>query len=411
MKAKNQKPVGRRQFIRQIGTAGLSAAVITNPVLVWGTQTNSKIKLGLIGCGGRGTWIAGLFLKHGGYELTALADYFPERTESAAGKLELTKTNRFHGLSAYKRLLESGVDAVAIESPPYFHPAQAAAAVEAGKHVYLAKPVAVDVPGCMQIQKSGQRAGMNRQVFLIDFQTRANPYFIEALKRVHDGEIGEFAFGESSYHAGSPWKQWYDLLRSQPDNPEVRLKAWGLDRALSGDIITEQNIHTLDVAAWIMDGPPLYAAGSCGLSARPDIGSCSDHFTCLFQYPKNVGITFSSRQFNGYDSPGGIKNRMFGSKGVLETEYGGQVLIRGENFYRGGKTEQIYREGAETNIATFYRSITENIYDNSSVAPSVQSNLLTVLGRSAAYRGERVYWHQLLSDTGEMHADLAGLKD
>jgi len=162
MKAKNQKPFGRRQFIRQIGAAGLSAAVITNPVLVWGTQTNSKIKLGLIGCGGRGTWIAGLFLKHGGYELTALADYFPERTESAAEKLELAGADRFHGLSAYKRLLESGVDAVAIESPPYFHPEQAAAAVEAGKHVYLAKPVAVDVPGCMQIQKSGQRAGVNR---------------------------------------------------------------------------------------------------------------------------------------------------------------------------------------------------------------------------------------------------------
>jgi len=411
MKANNQKPLKRRQFMRQIGAAGLSATVITNPLLVWGTQTNSKIKLGLIGCGGRGTWIAGLFLEHGGYELTALADYFPERTESAAGKLELTSVRRFHGLSAYKRLLESGVEAVAIESPPYFHPEQAAAAVDAGKHVYLAKPVAVDVPGCFLIGRSGERATENKQVFLVDFQTRANPLFIEALKRVHAGAIGDFAFGESSYHAGSPWKQWYDLLRSQPDNPEVRLKAWGLDRALSGDIITEQNIHTLDVAGWIMNTPPIYAMGSCGLSARPDIGSCADHFTCLFQYPDNVGITFSSRQFNGYDSPGGIRNRMFGSKGVLETEYGGQVLIRGENFYRGGKTEQIYREGAQTNIDTFYRSVTGNIFDNRTVEPSVQSDLLTILGRTAAYKGERVTWQQLLKDTEELQPDLSGLKD
>ena len=411
MKAKNQKQVKRRQFIRQMGAAGLSAAVITNPLLVWGTQTSSKIKLGLIGCGGRGTWIAGLFLKHGGYELTALADYFPERTESAAGKLELTSVQRFHGLSAYKRLLESGVEAVAIESPPYFHPQQAAAAVDAGVHVYLAKPVAVDVPGCMRIKESGQLAGAKKLVFLIDFQTRTNPLFIEALKRVHGGAIGDFAFGESSYHDGSPWRQWYDLLRSQPHNPEVRLKAWGLDRALSGDIITEQNIHTLDVAAWIMNGPPLYAVGSCGLSARPHIGSCADHFTCLFQYPQNVGITFSSRQFNGYDSPGGIKNRMFGSKGVLETEYGGQVLIRGENFYRGGGTEQIYREGAETNIDTFYRSVTGNSFENPTVGPSVQSNLITVLGRTAAYRGERVTWQELLKDTEELQPDLAGLRE
>jgi len=178
---------------------------------------------------------------------------------------------------------------------------------------------------------------------------------------VHGGAIGTFAFGESSYHAGSPWEKWYDLLQAEPDNPEVRLKAWGMSRELSGDIITEQNIHTLDVAQWIMNAPPVYAVGTGGLRVRPKLGNCYDTFTCLFQYPDNVGITFSSRQFKGWDSPGGIKNRMFGSKGVLETEYGGTVIIRGENFYRGGRTNEIYREGAENNIKTFYNSVTKGI--------------------------------------------------
>jgi len=221
------------------------------------------------------------------------------------------------------------VEAIAVESPPYFHPEQAAAGVDAGVHVYLAKPVAVDVPGCLSLKKSGEKASVKRLCFLVDFQTRANEYFIEALRRVHEGDLGTFAFGESSYHDISPWQQWYELLGREPENPEARLKAWGLDRALSGDAITEQNIHTLDVANWIMNTPPVYAVGTGGRKVRPDVGNCWDHFTCLFQYPNNVAITFSSRQFNGWGSPGGIKNRMFGSKGVLETEYVGTAINRG----------------------------------------------------------------------------------
>ena len=411
MDRKERKTLNRRQFVSNIGAATLSTLVLTKPSLVWGTQANSKIKLGLVGCGGRGTWITDLFLKHGGYELTAIADYFQERVDSAGDKFKVDPSRRFTGLAAYKRLIDCGVEAVAIESPPYFHPEQAAAAVNAGIHVYQAKPVAVDVPGCLSIQKSGEKAGANKLCFLVDFQTRANAFYIEALKRIHKGAIGTFAFGESSYHARSPWQQWYDQLRSEPDNPEVKLKAWGLNRALSGDAITEQNIHTLDVANWIMNTPPVYAVGTGGQKVRPDVGNCWDHFTCLFQYPENVGITFSSRQFKGWDSPGGIKNRMFGSKGVLETEYGGNVIIRGENFYRGGRTNQIYQEGAENNISTFYKSVTGGIYDNPTLKVSVKSNLVALLGRTAAYNGEQVYWYQLLKDTERLDPGLSGLKD
>jgi predicted dehydrogenase len=114
--------------------------------------------LGIIGCGGRGTWITDLFRKHGGYEITAAADYFPDRAVAFGARMAVPAARLFTGLSGYKRLLASGVDAVAIESPPYFHPEQAAAAVEAGAHVYLAKPAAVDAPGCRSIQESAERA-------------------------------------------------------------------------------------------------------------------------------------------------------------------------------------------------------------------------------------------------------------
>ena len=287
----------------------------------------------------------------------------------------------------------------------------AAAAVDAGVHVYLAKPVAVDVPGCDSIAMSVKKASARKRAFLVDFQTRAHPSFIEAVKRVHEGGLGDFLFGEALYHAESPWEEWYGALRADPGNPETRLRAWGLDRALSGDMITEQDIHALDVMNWLMKAPPLYALGCGGLKARPKAGTCWDHFVVYYQYPEKVGVQFSGRQFKGHGTAEGIKNRMFGSKGVLETEYGGTVLIRGENYYNGGKTPEIYESGAVANIAAFHRAIVEGDFRNPTVAPSVQSNLITVLGRKSAYENRVVTWAELLKDGERLVPDLKGLKD
>jgi len=380
--------INRRRFIAGAGAAALSFTIV-KPQLVRGAGANSKVNLGLIGCGGRGTWIAELFKQHGGYNVVAVADYFQDKIDSAGEKLGVSAANRFPGLSGYKKLLEK-VDAVAIESPPYFHPEQAAMAVEAGCHTYVAKPIAVDVPGCQSIGESGKRAARNKRCFLVDFQTRTDPFYIEALKRLRDGALGEFVFGEAIYHANCPFTHWYDTWKSHPKNPEVRLRAWGLDRVISGDIITEQNIHTLDVMNWIMDEDPVSAVGVGGRTVSP-VGTCNDHFALLFEYPNKIGITFSSRQIEGHGTqPEGIRNRMFGSKGVLETEYGGQVIIRGENFYRGGYSGGIYKDGAVANIATFHKSILEGNYANPTVEPSVRSNLITILGRTAAYTGKKV---------------------
>ncbi len=403
------KSFNRRAFLA--GASAISFQVMSSRA-VKSYAANAKIKLGLIGCGGRGVWISRLFQKHGGYEITAAADYFDDRVSNYGDLFDIPTANRFTGLSGYKRLLEKKlVDAIAIETPPYFHPAQAAAGVEAGVHVYVAKPIAVDVPGCFSIEESGKRATAQNLCFLVDFQTRANPLYQEALKRVREGALGEFAFGESTYHAGNPWADQVQYMKADPKNPANRLRAWGLDKNLSGDIITEQNIHTLDVASWIMDQPPLQAFGSCGHKVRDDGGDCHDSFLCVFQYPNDVGISFSSRQFEGYESPGGIKNRMYGSKGVIETEYGGDVRIRGENPYAGGNTGNIFTDGVITNIATFHQSLLEGDYANPTVAPSVRSNLVTILGRTAAYRNDAVRWDNLLKDTSRLEPNFQGLKD
>ena len=411
-----QKPVlqpsdsaslSRRQFMA--GAAAASFAIVA-PGAVRTFAANAKINIGMVGCGGRGTWIGRLFRDHGGYNVVAAADYFEDRANRFGDELGVPASHRYTGLKGYLKLMDK-VDAVVIKSPPYFHPEQAAAAVAAGKHTYVAKPIAVDVPGCLSIEASGKTARKNKRCFLIDFQTRADPFYIEALRRVHqESALGKFAFGECTYHAGDPFGGMYDAWRSDPNNPENRMRAWGLDRVLSGDIITEQNIHTLDVMNWIMDEPPLWAVGSGGRKFRP-VGTCYDTFSLLFQYANDVAITFSSRQSNGYGTqPEGIRNRMFGTEGILETEYGGQVLIRGDHFYRGGKSPGIYKDGAVANVKTFYDSITTGNFENPTVECSVRSNLITVLGRMAAYEKRMVTWNELMSNTEKLDANLKGLK-
>jgi predicted dehydrogenase len=193
---------------------------------------------------------------------------------------------------------------------------------------------------------------------------------------------------------------------------DSRVRNWVFDKALSGDIITEQNIHTLDVMSWVFKTPPLNAFGTGGRKSRVDVGDCWDHFALVFQYPNNVGVTFSSRQFEGFGAQEGIVCNVFGSKGVLETNYGGNVMIRGngDSFYRGGKTENIYEDGAKNNIATFHDSVVKGDVSNPTLAPSIQSNLITIMARKAAYTKKLVTWEETIKDTEVLDGKLEGLK-
>jgi myo-inositol 2-dehydrogenase/D-chiro-inositol 1-dehydrogenase len=400
------RPLSRRRVLGGMAAAG--ALTVLHADLVSGTERNSQVAIGVIGCGGRGRFIADLLARHGGYAIASTADYFPERAEAVGGKHGVPAARQFSGLAGYKRLLELPLDAVAIETPPYFHPQQVAEAVAAGRHVYLAKPVAVDVPGCRSIEASAASA-QGRLCFVVDFQTRANELFVEAVRRVRSGALGRIAFGEATYHAEDPFLEQADHARA--GTAEGRLRAWGLSRALSGDIITEQNIHTLDVASWVMGGPPLEAYGTGGRKYR-QVGDCFDTFSLVYRYPGDVGVTFSSRQFKGHGTrPEGIRTRLFGTEGVFEAEYGGQVLIRGSQFYRGGETPTIYEQGAVANIAAFHDAITKKDFSNPTVAEGVRSNLVTILGRTAAYAQRPVSWDALLKDDERLTPDLSGLKD
>jgi myo-inositol 2-dehydrogenase / D-chiro-inositol 1-dehydrogenase len=293
-----------------------------------------------------------------------------------------------------------------IESAPYFHPVQAMDGVEAGCHVYVAKPIAVDVPGCLTIGDAGRKATEKKRCFLIDFQTRTDEFYQESIRRVHAGDIGPLVSGEAVYYCGGTWAG-AEALAADPKNPVNRLRSWGLDKILSGDVITEQNIHSLDVATWITNSSPLKAVGDCSRKGRSDPGTCHGNFGVLFSFPGDVQVTFTSKQYGtGYDD---IGVRMFGPQGMIETHYGGLTRVVGEKSYKGGKSPQIYADGASKNIADFHANILKGDYANVTVAPSVRSNLTTILGRTAAYKRAEVTWDEIMKANEKLEFDTSGL--
>src|SRR5574340_580898 len=343
---------GRREFLG----AATGGFLIVKPETAFGSQANSAIELGIIGAGGRGNWIAGHFKEHTGAHIAAFADPFRDRLEAAQQKFPGARAHQ--GLNGFRELLATNVDAVAIESPPYFHPEQAAAAVAAGKHVYLAKPMAVDVAGCRSILESGAKAKGKRS-FLVDFQTRVRPVFQEAAQRVHGGEIGKPVMGHVYYHTGR--------LRPQ-DKPgmspaEARLRNWVFDKVLSGDVMVEQHIHVLDVANWYLKGHPLRACGTGGRMARTDVGDAWDHFIVTFWYPGDVKVDFSSNQFvKGFHD---MCIRVYGTTGTVDSHYNGSVRIAGDTKWDGTQKDDTFTGGAVINIKNFVESIrTGNLVNN-----------------------------------------------
>ncbi len=372
-----------------------------------GAEANNKINVGLMGCGGRGRWIAELFQAHGGYNVAAVADYFQDRVDAAGEKLNVPAANRYTGLSGYKRILDQKIDAVIIQTPPYFHPEQAAAAVDAGKSVYLAKPTAVDVPGCLSIQDSGRKATAKKLGFYVDFQTRANKAYQDAIAKIHSGELGKIIMVEAAYQCSLMFEGLDAQLRKDPNNPELRLRAWAVDRALSGDIITEQNIHALDVASWVMNAEPLRAYGTGG-RRREFLGNCWDNFAVIFHYPDNVAVSFNSHQSGfGYDD---IMCRVYALNGTVDTHYAGKVTVHGRDVRSDENSGSLYKDGTVVNIANFHEALTKGDFTNPTVAPSVRSNLVTILGRTAAYKNAVVTWDEMMREKERLQADLSGLK-
>jgi len=398
----------RRAFLGASSSA--AGFLLLKPETVFGTQANSTVEVGIIGAGGRGQWLGDFFIEHADARIVALADVFQDRLDKAGHKFKVPPARQYRGFHAYRELLASRVDAVVVETPPYFHPEQVAAAVDAGKHVFLAKPVAVDAPGCRSIAESGEKA-RGKVSFLVDFQTRAREVFREAALRVHRGDIGVPALGHVYYHGsgGDP------VPKPEWGRDEARLRYWPRDRVLSGDIIVEQNVHVLDMSNWLLGGHPLKARGMGGRKIRMKYGDCWDYFVITFWYPNNVVVDFSSAQYvKGYYD---ICARIYGSAGTLDEHYGlgprfqvdprndGFVAITGDKPWKGSDRDDTFTAGAIDNVKAFIDSIRTGTYLNNA-AESADSTLTCVLGRMAAYRGGTATWDEMTELNTKLEANL-----
>ena len=400
--------MNRRSFFHAAGLATfaskLAAQSSTTPPKP--AYTGPVFKIGNIGCGGRGTFVSGILAENPGFKLSAACDYFEDRVKSFGEKFSIAADQQFTGLDGYKKMLEH-VDAIAIHSPPFFHVQQAIDAVAAGKHVLIAKPVAIDVAGCETIRQLAKDAAAKGIVVLADVQCRGDEFFQEGMKRIHNGEIGDLMFGECHYEA--------DLIPLQSeadDTVEGRLKNWIRHRDLAGDIITEQNIHALDIVSWAF-GRPTRISGICGRGGRPDnVGDVSDHYAILFEFAKGA-VTFASRQYTAWGSPFLCDNRFVGTKGAFTSKFGGRVMIRGgkENFWGGGETKNLYRAGSVNNVESFLAAIAaKDPQGNPTIDGAVETTLLTLFGEHAAKAGHPVSWDEFVRDSKAVKPNLNGLK-
>jgi myo-inositol 2-dehydrogenase / D-chiro-inositol 1-dehydrogenase len=422
----NERETDRRDFLRTAGA--VSAFTILKPHLVRGSAANSAVRVGLLGCGRRGSTDANNIAQHTDARIVALADLFQDQLDRAKQRFDKVAESKgyagvaqtFVGPKSSQQLFESKeVDAVVIATPAYFHPEHLNGAVAGQKHIYLEKPVAVDPFGAKLVLDIGQRVQGLINVD-VGFQIRSAPPFVEMVRRIHAGALGEIAAGEAHYNASLPG---YDPFPNA-GLAEARIRNWLWDRRLSGDIIVEQNIHVIDICNWVLQKPPEKAVargnpkGRAGTPSGPgEFNDCYSHFDVIFDYPDNVQVSFSSVQFGKgkFD----VNERFFGTKGTSLSPYSGPLGIDGDEpwtwagsekqqggaFSASGSFSDNLAESDSEKQKGFIAAIASGQFHNQ-LAQGVETALTCMMGRQAAYTGREVTWGEMLRSTERWDAGI-----
>jgi myo-inositol 2-dehydrogenase / D-chiro-inositol 1-dehydrogenase len=424
LQSEQQSGCSRRQFL-----GGAVSAAAAAPLLAAGASfaaedpapekkpktPKRKIKLGLVGCGGRGSWIIQFFLKHGGYDLHAIADYFQPVADALGDKRGVDRRRRFSGLSGYKRVIESGVEAVALIVPPCFLPEHSAAAAAAGLHVYMAKPVAPDVPGCLTVEAAGKQATEKQRVFLVDYQLPTDPGNIQVAELIRGGGIGKLAklitVGINGGRDDPPKGPTIENL--------LHKSSWNYWTALSGGFSVSYDVHAIDAAVWLVGRRPVAAMGGSRICRPNPHGDSADATSTVFEYEDGL-----IHEHSGMALPTGVHDelscRIFGQTGQGALVYWSDAADprpdRKARFAPRGKKGvvcdvlDLYRAGAVRNIASFYDDVMAGRCENPTVRRAVDGCLTCILGREAAVRHGRLTMDELLKENRRLEVDLTGLK-
>jgi predicted dehydrogenase len=395
----NQQPVTRRAFIRTSAATAASAGLLTSRSFAYATGSD-VLRIGLVGCGGRGMGAArDCVAAAPGVQLVAMGDLFADRLERSRAILadelgdayRVTEDRCFTGFDSYRRVIDSDIDLVLLAEPPGYRPIHFRAAIDAGRHVFMEKPAAVDVAGCRSIIESGEIAARKGLSVVAGTQYRRQPSFVEAISRIHDGAIGELIAGQAHYLTGPIWV----IEREEGiSDMEWQCRNWYYFTWLSGDFVVEQFVHNIDTMNWVFGGPPVRCVATGGRQQRVEAryGHIYDHFAIDYEYPNGARVSATTRQMaNTFHN---VSNRIVGAKGVADllparssiTGHDGANLFahpeRGNNPYVQEHADLIgsIRAAAPINEA---REIAE-------------STLTAVMGREAAYTGQEITWEEIL---------------
>jgi predicted dehydrogenase len=408
--------MNRRGFLKT-GAAAASGLLLLKPLTAFGYQANSAVRLGLLGCGSRGTEVADSFSQNTSAQVMALADLFADKL--AAGRSHFDQLNQklgrapidgkllFRGPSAFEQLAGSkDVDLIQISTPPFFHVEHLDAAVTAGKHVYCEKPVGIDVRQAGEALKIAQRVKSAQSVD-VGFQCRNAPPIAAIAEKIKSGALGKIGAVTANYNAPASTEK----TRAGASADEYRLRNWLWDRALSGDILVEQNIHIIDLCNWILGARPLKATATGGRNILKHAGDCWDNYQVDFTYPGDVHLSFSSTQFGDYGTfDAGLK--LYGASGMATVPYSGPIQIAGTQAWAwqdaaastAGEGKFAANGAFQDNLAfadrekerTFIESITSGQSHNQ-IASGVETALSCMLGRMAGYQHREVAWEDLLA--------------
>lgn len=402
-------PTTRRRFLKTGSMAAMIGA--TAPYIVRGQNeqaaapakfepNSDTLKVGLIGCGGRGSGAAAQALAADkNVMLTAVADVFEDRlkrsvdalSKQAGDRVRVTPENTFIGLDAYKKVIDSGVDVVLLTTPPGFRPLHLEAAINAGKHVFCEKPMATDAPGVRSILESVKKAKEKKLAVVAGFCWRYNYGERALFERIHNGDIGEIRAIENVYNTGPIW---VNPRQAGQTDMEYQLRNWYYFTWLSGDHIVEQAVHSIDKMAWTMkDAPPIscFATGGRQVRTEEKYGHIYDHFAVVYEYEGGVRGYHMTRQQSGCANF--VNDHIMGSKGIAKIKTFGSLDIIGEKRWRfEGERPDMYQVEHNELFASIRKG--EPINDGERMA---KSTMLAIMGRMAAYTGQIVRWDDALN--------------
>ena len=367
----------RRDLVRQSGAAAATAFTIMSPQTVRGYQANSKISVGLIGVGGRGTYDASVFNADPRARVTALCDLFDDRIEINAPKIKVDKPAVFKD---FEKLLASDVDAVIIATPPFEHPRMLEAAIQARKHVYCEKPMGVDLAGVKRVIASARKADPKKCVS-VGFQQRYGPVYLEAYKRIQEGQIGTLTNARGFWIGSDPFK------RIPYSDPKIEhLRNWFAYRDTSGDFIVEQDCHNFDVLHWFLGARPIRVVGMGGRKVRTNM-EILDHLSLTFEFPNDIHVNFEANQISPRPFSK-VGEEFTGTTGVIQTSRQRMIHIKGPKETDTMESKRdITMDGIEGFLSRVQNGNMENVAERSAI-----STLFAILGRTAIYANREATW-------------------